>query len=459
MKDVIVMLKRKALDRLRDWKMRSDGKSALLVEGARRVGKSTTVEEFAKTEYASYILIDFSRASKDVISIFESQRGDLDTFFMMLSTYYRTRLHRRESLVIFDEVQRYPAARELIKHLVADGRYDYVETGSLISIKRNVADIVIPSEERKLRMEPLDFEEFCWAMGEELLSDAMRHAFETLTPLPDALHKRAMRLWREYLLVGGMPQAVARYLEHRDFGEVDEVKRDILGLYGDDIGKFANGDAGRVRGIFAQIPGQLSKHEKKFTLASVDENARSRTYDSAFFWLEDARMVNICCNATDPNVGLALSEENDSFKCYLADTGLLVAQAFADRTSTPADVYRAILFDKLSLNEGMLTENAVAQQLRAAGYRLFFFSRYERGVAEKTMEIDFLIVRAYDDAAMRPRVSPVEVKSTKTYGTSSLDKFSRLYGKRLGHEYVLHPRQLSVEGNRVFLPLYLCWCL
>lgn len=453
------MLKRKALDKLKAWKAQSQGATALLVEGARRVGKSTTVEEFAREEYESYLIVDFARAPRDVIDIFESQRNDLDAFFMMLQTYYRVRLHERRSLVVFDEVQRYPAAREMIKYLVADGRYDYVETGSLISIKRNVEGIVIPSEERKLRMEPLDFEEFLWAMDEELLADAIRGAFEKTQALPDALHKRAMRLWREYLLVGGMPQAVSKYLETRDFGEVDIVKRDILGLYRDDIGKFANGDARRVRGIFEQIPGQLSKHEKKFTLAAVDKSARSREYDSAFFWLDDARMVNTCRNATDPTVGLALYEDGASFKCYMADTGLLVSQVFADRETTPDDVYRAVLFGKLSLNEGMLVENAVAQQLKASGKRLFFFSRYEKGNAEKTMEIDFLIVREYEDAALRPRVSPVEVKSTKAYRTSSLDKFEKRYSGRLGRSYVLHPRQVAAEGNRAYLPLYMCWCL
>lgn len=459
MKYEVDMLKRKAFDKLKSWKEHSQGRQALLVEGARRVGKSTTVEEFARQEYESYILIDFSAVPKDVVGIFEDERDDLDTFFMLLSTYYRTKLHERGSLIIFDEVQRYPPAREMIKQLVADGRYDYVETGSLISIRRNVENILIPSEERRLRMEPLDFEEFCWAMGEDMLAGSIRQAFDGLKPLPDALHKRAMRLWREYLLVGGMPQAVVRYLENRDFGEVDEVKRDILELYSDDIGKFADGDAGRVRSIFAQIPGQLSKHEKKFTLASMGADARSREYDSAFSWLEDARMVNICRNSTDPSVGLGLYEDNASFKCYMADTGLLVSQTFADRESTPDEMYRGILFDKLSLNEGMLVENAVAQQLRANGRRLFFFSRYERGNAARTMEIDFLIVREYDDAAMKPRVSPVEVKSTKSYGTSSLDKFCSLYDKRLGTAYVLHPNQLAVKDGRVYLPLYMAMCL
>ena len=454
-----VMLKRKALEKLKKWKTESCGSTALLVEGARRVGKSTTVEEFARAEYDSYLLIDFSEVSEDVLDIFKTQRGDLDTFFMLLSTYYRVRLYKRRSLIIFDEVQRFPPAREMIKRLVADGRYDYVETGSLISIKRNVENILIPSEERKLRMEPLDFEEFCWAMGEDMLTESIRSAFDGLKPLPDALHKRAMRLWREYLLVGGMPQAVVRYLAERDFGDVDQIKRDILGLYNDDIGKFANGDAGRVRNIFAQVPGQLSKHEKKFTLASMGADARYREYDSAFFWLDDARLVNICRNSTDPSVGLGLYEDNASFKCYMADTGLLIAQAFADREETPHELYRDILFDKLSLNEGMLVENAVAQQFKAQGRRLFFFSRYERGCAARTMEIDFLIVREYDNAAMKPRISPVEVKSTKTYRTSSLDKFCALYGKRLGVPYVLHPNQLAVKDGRVFLPLYMVMCL
>ncbi|OZG64611.1 ATP-binding protein [Bifidobacterium eulemuris] len=453
------MLKRKALQELVSWKNCANGKEALLIEGARRVGKSTVAQEFGRSEYESTILVDFSRFPKDVRSIFEEQKDDLDTFFMMLSVYYRTQLVRRRSLIIFDEVQLYPPAREMIKHLVADGRYDYVETGSLISIKRNVENILIPSEESKLQMGPMDFEEFCWAMEEDLLADAIREAFTKLKPLPDALHKRAMRMWREYMLVGGMPQVVDAYVANRDFGEADRIKRNILGLYSDDIGKFANGDAGRVRDIFARIPGQLSKHEKKFTLASIDADARSRDYDSAFFWLDDARLVNICRNSTDPTVGLGLYEDNASFKCYMADTGLLVSQTFADRQSTPDEVYRDILFDKLSLNEGMLVENAVAQQLKAAGRRLFFFSRYAKGDAANTMEIDFLIVREYDNAAMKPRVSPVEVKSTKRYGTSSLNKFRKAYGQRLGKEYVLHPRQLQVDGDRISLPLYMSGCL
>lgn len=453
------MLKRKALEQMRLWKERAQGSEALLVEGARRVGKSTTVLEFARTEYASHILIDFAQAPRDILSMLEEYKNDLDTLFLMLEAYYRVKLRERESLIVFDEVQRFPPARELIKYLVADGRYDYVETGSLISIRKNVEGIVIPSEERRLEMAPLDFEEFCWAMGEGQLADLIRRSFEELKPLPDALHKRATRLWREYMLVGGMPQAVVSYVEERDFAAVDYVKRGILSLYLDDMGKYGNGDASRVRSVFAQVPGQLAKHEKKFTLASVDSSARMREYDSAFFWLEDAKLVNVCRNSTDPNVGLGLHEDGASLKCYQADTGLLVSQAFADSAEMLGEVYREIMLDNLSINEGMLVENAVAQQLKAHGRPLYFYSRYDRGNARGTMEIDFLIVRGYDNAAMKPRISPVEVKSTKRYGTSSLDKFRASFGKRLGTEYVLHPRQLQVEGDRVYLPLYASFCL
>lgn len=308
-------------------------------------------------------------------------------------------------------------------------------------------------------MVPLDFEEFCLAMGGRQLADLIRGSFEGLKPLPDALHKRATRLWREYMLVGGMPQEVVSYVEERDFAAVDYVKRGILSLYLDDMGKYGNGDASRVRSVFAQMPGQLAKHEKKFTLASFYSSARMRKCDSAFFWLEDATLVNVCRNSTDPNVGLGPHEDGGSLKCYQADTGLLVSQAFADSAEMLGEVYREIILDNLSINEGMLVENAVAQQLKAHGRPMYFYSRYERGNSRDTMEIDFLIVRGYDNAAMKPRVSPVEVKSTKRCGTSSRDKLRASFGKRLGTEYVLHPGQLQVEGDRVCLSLYASFCL
>ena len=453
------MLQRKLYEQLLAWKNTSQGRTALLIEGARRVGKSTIAEEFGAREYQTHLVIDFARASPDVRDLFVRYREDLDTFFAYLSAYYGVAFLPRQTLIVFDEVQRFPLAREFVKYLVEDGRYDYLETGSLISLKANVEGIVIPSEERKVAMEPLDFEEFLWATGNRALGDLIRVARNDLEPLPDALHRKAERLFREYLLVGGMPQAVVQYLDEKNFGLVDDVKRGILDLYRDDVSKYAGGQAAKVRRVIDAMPGQLSKHEKKFTLAAAEANARANTYGAAFDWLEEARMVNICRNSTDPSVALLLGEDEGSFKCYQSDTGLLVTQAFASRATTSDETYRAILFDKLSINEGMLVENAVAQQLRANGEKLLFFSRYDRQDAAGNIEIDFLVVRESKDAGMKPRVSPVEVKSTKRYGTKSLDKFRARFGSRVGTEYVLHPRQLQAAGNRVCLPLYMAHVL
>lgn len=451
------MLKRRTYDQLIAWKESSRGRTALLLEGARRVGKSTIAKEFASREYRSHIIIDFARAGSDTRSLFEDYREDLSSFFAYLSALYGVTLHERQTLIVFDEVQRFPLAREFIKYLVADGRYDYLETGSLISIRANVRDIVIPSEEHRLAMEPLDFEEFLWACGEGALCGLIAQARHTLTPLPDALHKKASRLMREYLLVGGMPQSVNQYLEEKEFAKVDEVKREILALYANDISRFGGPESSRVRRLLRTIPGQLSKHEKKFTLAAADKNARTQTWRGAFEWLEDARMVNLCRNATDPSVALPLSEDDDTLKCYMADTGLLVTQSFVTGTSTSEETYRAILFDQLKINEGMLVENYVAQQLRSRGDELFFYSRYDRGDSRGNMELDFLVVRPFADAAGKPRISPIEVKSGTRYGVKSLTKFRERFGACEGLEYVLHPKQLRVDGNRVYLPLYMAY--
>ena len=452
------MYKRKAYDLLKRWKKESDGSTALMIEGARRVGKSTLAEQFARSEYRSYVLVDFQKAPQEVRDSFLRNTDDLDALFMELSVYYGVRLHERETLFVFDEVQLFPFARGMVKKLVADGRYDYLETGSLISIKGNVKDILIPSEEEAVSLFPFDFEEYLWAREEDMLADAIRDAFGRREPLPDLLHRRAERLFREYLLVGGMPQAVARYLGTSDMGKADRVKRQILRLYAEDIAKYGGSDRRKVQRIFAEIPGQLSKHEKKFTLASLGANARSRGYEDAFFWLDESFLVNRCVNATDPRVGLSLYQEGSTQKCYLADTGLLVTQVFADRAYTSNALYKNVLFGKLDVNEGMLAENAVAQQLRAAGHALFFYSRASQD-ADERMEIDFLLVGEYPDAAMKERVCPVEVKSSSRYKTVSLDKFKRKFGKRVGTQYVLHPRQMRAEGDRVFLPLYMAFCL
>ena len=463
------MLRRKAYDQLLSWKRKRNGSTALLVEGARRVGKSTLVAEFGRREYASCLFIDFFQAPAEVKSYFEDYRADLDTLFLYLSTYYGVRLHDRDTLVVFDEVQMFPQARGLIKYLVADGRYDYIETGSLLSIRQNVADIVIPSEEEPLELNPLDFEEFLWGMGEDQLAQLIRRQFERREPLPDGLHRRALGLFREYMLVGGMPQAVAAYVGERAFQPVDEIKRQILQVYRNDVARFAHGYEFRVVSVLDGIPGQLSKHEKRFTLSSLDKSARMRTYEEAFFWLADARIANICFACDDPAVGLSLTAERAALKCYLADTGLLVSLAFDDNRETDESVYRSVLLGDIGLNEGMLTENAVAQALHGNGHRLFFYSRTGKSSAsgegglrqgsDKRMEIDFLIVEPYSNAAGKPRVSPIEVKSSGRYATTSLDRFKTRFDKRVGMQYVLHPAQLRVEGDRAYLPLYMAFCL
>ncbi|KFI97005.1 ATPase [Bifidobacterium stellenboschense] len=452
------MFKRKIYAALKRWKDESAGSTAMMIEGARRVGKSTIAETFARNEYRSHVLIDWQKAPQAVKDSFLNNMDDLDALFMDLSVYYGVRLYERETLFIFDEVQLFPFARSAVKHLVADGRYDFMETGSLISIKRNVDDILIPSEEESVSMFPLDFEEFLWAKGEELLAEAVRHSFDSRRALSPLLDNKAERLFREYMLVGGMPQAVERYLDTADMGKADRAKRQILRLYTQDIEKYGGSDKERVRRIFDEIPSQLSKHEKKFTLADLGENARGREYRDAFFWLDESYLVNRCVNATDPHVGLSLHSEDSSMKCYMGDTGLLVTHVFADRTYTSNELYRDVLFGKLEVNEGMLVENVVAQQLRASGHRLFFYSRYSRQ-AEDRMEIDFLLVGEYENAAMKARICPVEVKSTKRYKTVSLDKFKAKFDKRIGTQYVLHPRPMRVDGDRLYLPLYMAHCL
>lgn len=452
------MFRRKAYGRLLKWKNTSNGKTAMLIEGARRVGKSTIAEEFARNEYESYALVDFTKVNDEFKQMFLDMRNDLDGLFLYLSAALGVTLHRRKSLVIFDEVQLFPPAREFIKHLVADGRYDYIETGSLISINTNVKDILIPSEEESMGMGPMDFEEFLWAMGEDALAQMIRHAFDHGTPLPDSLHRKAGRLWREYMLVGGMPQAVVAYTPSRDMAAADRAKRMVPKLYREDIEKYGGLAAKRIRAVFDAIPGQLSKHEKRLVYTQIENGSRSRDFMTAFTWLREAATVNLCTLAEDPSLGLALSANDSTVKCYMADTGLLSTMSFSSSGSSMPEVYRQVLLGADGVNEGMLAENAVAQQLVTSGHDLYFYSK-SSNVRDERMEIDFLIVRPYPDAAMKPRISPIEVKSGKRYSTVSLDKFTRKFAGRTGMEYVVSPRPMRAEGNRRFLPLYMSFCL
>lgn len=452
------MFKRKVYNKLLAWKRQSDGHSALLIEGARRIGKSTIAEEFAKNEYSSYVMVDFSLVTDEFRQVFLDTRTDLDSFFLYLSATYGASLVRRDTLIVFDEVQLFPQAREFIKHLVADGRYDYLETGSLVSLKTNVKDILLPSEEESLRMSPMDFEEFLWAMGEEPLAQAIRAGYAARRPLPETLHRKAMRLWGEYTLVGGMPQAVAAYAQGRDMAAADRVKRNVLGLYRNDIEKYGGTDAKRIKAVFDAVPGMLARHEKKLVYTEVEEGSRSRDFMMAFAWLKEAATVNLCTLSTDPSLGLALSEDDTTLKCYMGDTGLLSTEAFSAAGDALPEVYRQVLLGDASVNEGMLTENAVAQQLVANGHELRFYSKWS-SEADERMEIDFLLVLPFADSAMKPRVTPLEVKSGKRYSTVSLGKFRKKFGKRVGESIVLHPSQLSQGDSVLKLPLYMAHCL
>lgn len=446
------MLKRKIYDELLDWKRKSNGQTALLIDGARRVGKSYIAELFARQEYKSHIIIDFGNAPQDICDLFIHESSDLDLLFAKLSVFYSTVLHKRESLIVFDEVQQFPRARQLIKYLVADGRYDFLETGSLIRLKKNTENIIIPSEEEHKEMFPMDFEEFLWALGDETTIPLIRKCFETKVPLGQALHRKIMNDFRQYVLVGGMPQSVLAYQNEKNFAASDEAKRRILHLYRDDVSKSAGGYEEKVYAVFDGIPGQLSKKEKKYKLCSLNKNARFHSYEDSFIWLNEAMVTNICLNATDPNAGLALSADNSTQKCYMADTGLLVTHTFMDTAFTENELYKAILFDKLDINEGMIMENIVAQMLRRNGHRLYFYSRNDNISRENHMEIDFLIIE-------KGKISPIEVKSGNYRSHSSLDKFRKKFSSKIGTSYILYPKDVMEKDGIWHLPLYMAMFL
>lgn len=446
-------MKRKIYNELVKWKNESNGEVALLIDGARRIGKSYIVEQFAKENYKSYILIDFNKVGEDIKKLFDNYLDNLDMLFMYLSSYYGVDLYERESLIIFDEVQLCPRARSAIKYLVADRRYDYIETGSLISIKNNVENILIPSEERHLYMYPMDFEEFLWAMGNNNIMDLIRKCFEEKKPMGQLMHRQAMDYFKQYLIVGGMPQAVEKYVTTRDFKEVDKIKRDIITLYKEDIAKYGGDDKNKIQSIFDEIPSQLQKHEKRFTFNSLEKNARYREYNGAFFWLQESMIVNVAYNTTEPNIGLRLNRESSALKCYMGDTGLLLSMAFDEKGLMDEDIYKKILFDKLSFNEGMIMENIVAQMLVASGKKLYFYFNYDKENKDENMEIDFLIAK--NKITSKHNISPIEVKSGKNYTYTSLNKFKLKYKDYLYTNYVLHTEDLKEENGIIFLPLYM----
>lgn len=452
-----MVFRRKIYDKLLNWKNETKGSKAILIEGARRIGKSTICEEFAKNEYESYILIDFAKKDKTVESYFTQYLTDLDTFFMMLSTYFKTKLVNRKSLIIFDEVQMFPQARAAIKYLVADGRYDYIETGSLISVKENIKDIVIPSEERSIKMYPLDFEEFSWALGEDLLLEYIKKCFENREPLERNMHNKAMLLFKQYLLVGGMPKPIVLFIENnKDFSKADEEKRDILRLYRNDIMKIKAQYRAKVLAIFDSIPGLLSQHEKRVVFKDIQEGSFADQYTETFFWLSDSMISNECFLTSDPNVGLSINEVRTYVKCYLGDTGLLVSHAFDENELLENEVYSQILNDKLNLNEGMLYENVIAQMLTAKGHKLYFYTHYSEEKHRNDIEIDFLLS---NNSKLKYKLYPIEVKSGKNYKTSSLLRFKEKYKNRIGECYIIHPMNLSLKDDVLCIPPYMTMCL
>ena len=447
-----IVLKRKLYENLIAWKNKSNGTTALMIDGARRVGKSFLCKEFANNEYESYIIIDFGNISPEITNLFTNETSNLDLFFLKLSAFYGISLQERKSLIVFDEVQQFPKARQLIKYLVADGRFDYIETGSLIRLKKNVQDIIIPSEEEHIEMFPLDFEEFLWAMGDTATPESIKKCYHDRIPLGQSLHRKTMNDFRQYMLIGGMPQAVVSYIESKSFEKADIIKRRILDLYRQDVAKFATGYEDKVYAVFDNIPSQLTKKEKKYTFSSISKNARFRNYEDSFIWLNESMIVNACYNATDPNVALALSADHATQKCYMADTGLLVTQSFTTNIFTEEELYKAVLFDALDINEGMIMENIVAQMLRKNGHSLYFYSRSDSSKRENHMEIDFLLIK-------NKKICPIEVKSGNYKSHSSLDKFTKKFSNTIGEKYILYTKDLMIKDNIIHLPLYMAMCL
>ena len=438
------MFRRKIYDKLLEWKTESDGRTALLIEGARRVGKSTVVEEFAKNEYESYILIDFSRASKAVKELFEDI-SDLDYLFLQLQLQYKVDLHERRSLIIFDEVQQCTLARQAIKALVADHRYDYVETGSLISIKRNVKDILIPSEERKISMYPMDHEEFLWAVGDTTTIPLLKKVFDSGKPVGAQIHRKLMRDFRLYMLVGGMPQAVNEYIETNNFRKVDQIKRDILNLYEDDFKKID--PTGKLSSLFDAIPAQLNKNASRYQVSSVLNGERAENILESIAELKDSKTVLVSYYANDPNAGMSNNKDLGKFKLFLSDTGLFTTLMFKDRDFTENIIYEKLLNDKLSANLGYLYENAVAQILTANGDALFYHT-FMNESTRRNYEIDFILAR-------KNKVCPIEVKSSGYKTHASLDAFSRKFSDRILDKYLIYTKDFAKDEDIFCLPIYL----
>lgn len=439
------IFKRKLYDKLLEWKNNRHGKTAVLIEGARRVGKSTLTKQFAENEYESYVMIDFSIVRDDVLELF-NHIDDLDYFFLQLQFRLGVSLKERKSLVIFDEVQKCPKARQAIKHLVADGRYDYIETGSLISIKKNVKDILIPSEEEKLFLYPMDYEEFKWALGDNTAIPQLRMLFDKKLSLGDAVTRKLMRDFRIYMVVGGMPQAVDTYIETNNLMEVDRVKRNIIQLYEDDFYKIDS--SGRLSMLFDAIPAQLNSNASRYQVASaIGNNTDSEKVLQLISELRESMTINMAYHANDPAVGMSLAMDLNKYKMYIGDTGLFITLAFKDKDFTENIIYQKLMSDKLDTNLGYVYENMVAQMLTATGNRLFYYT-FPTETGKHNYEIDFLLSRGN-------KICPLEVKSSGYKRHASLDAFCKKFSSRVQQRYIIYTKDLQKDEQTLFLPVYL----
>ena len=438
-----MIFKRKIYDELLQWKRTDEGRTAVLIQGARRVGKSTIAKEFAENEYETHILVDFAACSVEIRELFNDV-SDLNRIFMRLQLEYGIEL-KRKSVIIFDEVQLAPKARQAIKYLVKDGRYDYMETGSLISIRKNVRDILIPSEEVKLHMFPMDYEEFRWALGDTATIRLLQGCFHGRTSMGDATNRKLMRDFRLYMLVGGMPQAVAAYLETNNLEKVDSVKRSIITLYEDDFNKID--PTGNASKMFRQIPAQLTNNANRYLAWSATDGTRNSVLAEIISEIKESMVVNMAYHANDPSAGMALHQDPNKYKMFTGDTGLFVTLAFWDRKFTDNTIYHKLLSDKLSTDLGYVYENVVAQMLKAAGHELYYYT-FPTESGKHNYEVDFLI-------ADGDKVSPVEVKSSGYKAHTSLDAFCMKFSSRIRNKYLVYTKDLRKDGDVLYLPVYM----
>ena len=446
-----MIFRRKIYDKLVEWKQLSAGKSAVLIEGARRIGKSTIVEEFAKKEYDDYMILDFAKESKDVKNNFIENMDDMDTFFRNLFLLKGKSLKGNNCVLIFDEVQLFPQARQAIKYLVADGRYHYMETGSLISIRKNVRDILIPSEEYRVKMYPMDFEEYLWANGDEVTYEAIKYSFENRKPLGEAIHRKVMKAFRTYMVVGGMPQAVEAFVAGQTYTQIDFVKRNILSLYEEDLKKYDEDNREKASIIYKTIPEQLENKNSHFKFSMVDKNARYKNYVDAVSFIAESMIGNECINVTEPEVALELFSDRSNFKLFMGDTGLLITQIMKSRDETDENLYKSLIIDDLGINQGMILENMVAQMLKVSGHELYFHEflyRPKDTEKEKKYEIDFLTVR-------KKKICPIEVKSSGYKSHKSFDYFVEKYQIKMEERYIIYTKDLKFEEGVTYIPIYM----